>query len=129
MDSRGRLSLQVVNFLTRRHPLLASFVFRFIKNSMLSLLFLGDKIDYKDRSNGKNDADGEADPGVGHKSCDDEHQKGDSRYGDRVGKLGGNVINVVALRTCRSHYGGVGNGGAMVTADSACKACRNSDKL
>ena len=54
---------------------------------------------------------------------DDETDEADGRDGDRVGQLRGDVVQVVALRTGGRHDGGVGDGGAVVAADSARARC------
>ena len=54
-------------------------------------------------------------------------QEGDDGAGDGVGQLGGNMVHMVALSTGRGHDGGIGDGGAVVTAHRAGHAGGDTD--
>ena len=69
----------------------------------------------------------EHDPCVGDKTRQQEADKGDDRDGDCVGQLGLDVLDVVAVCAGRGHDGRVGDGGAVVAADSAGQACGDAD--
>ena len=91
--------------------------------------FLGYHLNNKECSDSQDYTDGEADPSGLDEACKDEHHEGDRRHGDSVGELGGNVVNVVTLRTCRCHNRGIGDGGAVVAADSTRETCGDTDEL
>ena len=53
--------------------------------------------------------------------------KGDHRQ--RIGQLGGNVVHMAAMGTSRGHDGGVGDRGAVVTANGAGQAGRKNTQM
>ena len=63
----------------------------------------------KQYNDGHHDADGQADPCVLDKACDDEVHEAQCCNGDRIRKLGLDMLDVVAVCTGGSHDGGVGD--------------------
>ena len=66
----------------------------------------------------QHDCDGQADPCIANEAGNDVGYEGYRCGGQGVGQLSGYVYNVVALAAGRCHDGGVGDGGAVVTAYS-----------
>ena len=93
----------------------------------LNIRILGDHLQNECGCNREDNAEREADPDVLNEAGDDEHHEGDAGNGESVRNLSGNVSEVVALCARRGHDGRVGDGGAMVTANSACKASGHTD--
>ena len=75
----------------------------------------------------QHDGDGQADPCIADKTGNDVGNEGYCCNSQGVGQLSGYVNNVVALAAGGRHDGGIGNGGAVVTADGAGKACGDTD--
>lgn len=74
-------------------------------------------------------SDGQHDKCVLNKSRKDKRDEGDSRNRYSVGKLGGNVVYVIAVRARARHNGSIGDGGAMVSAYSAREAGGDADNI
>ena len=90
-------------------------------------MVLGDELQNECGRNRQNYTEREADPDILNETGDEEHHEGNSCNGKCIGDLGGNVSEVVALRACGGHDGGIGNGGAVVTANSTCETCGHTD--
>ena len=95
-------------------------------DSRLRLLADGGAQDEQNHD-GHYDADRQADPCALDEARDDEVDKAYERNGDRVGQLSPDVLNVVAVSAGGGHDGRVGNGGAVVAADSAREAGGDAD--
>lgn len=65
----------------------------------------------KDEENyyGHYDCNGQADPDIADKTCDNEVNKTDQRYGYSVRQLCTDMVDVVDICTCGSHDRGVGD--------------------
>ena len=72
-------------------------------------------------------ADQPGDVHILHEACDDEADKADDRDGERIGKLRGNMVKMLTLRTGGGHDGRVGDGGAVVAAHGARAAGGDAD--
>ena len=90
-------------------------------------LFIGDHLDDEQGRDGEHDAQRQADPDVLDEAGDDEHHKGDGSHGDGIRHLGRNVIEVITLTAGRGHDGRVGDGGAVVAANSAGQTSGHTD--
>jgi len=75
--------------------------------------------DHQQGYNHEQDAERQADQPVLDEAGEQVAHKAHTGNGEGIGQLGGNVENMVTLGTGGGHDGGVGNGGAVVAADSA----------
>ena len=64
----------------------------------------------EENDDGHYNADGQANPCVLNKACDDEVNEAEKSNGKSIGKLSLNMLDVVAVCACGSHDGGVGDG-------------------
>ena len=76
----------------------------------LCLLLSVEDTDDEQRTDHQRDRDRKCDPCISDEACNDVGDKGNCSNCDRVRKLCGNVVDVVGLRTCRCHDGGIGDG-------------------
>src|SRR5699024_373153 len=81
----------------------------------------------EDYQNHRYDCDRQVDDPVLDDGCQHIVHCGNSRYHDCVGQLCGNVVDMVTLRTCGCHDGGIGNRRAVVTSNSTSQCSRYSD--
>ena len=77
--------------------------------------------------NGQYHAEREADPDILNETGNQEHYEGNSCNGKRIRNLCGNVSKVITLCACGGHNCSIGNGGAVVTANSTCETCGHTD--
>lgn len=93
----------------------------------LRQLLGSDPLENEEYSQHHGDCDEQANPGIADETGNDECHKGYSCYGQCIGQLSGNVVNVITLSTGRCHDGSIRNGGAVIAAYCACHAGGNAD--
>ena len=91
------------------------------------LLLLGESLDGEQGADHHGDGDGQHNDPVLDEACQNVGHGGHTGHGQRVRQLGGHMVHMVTLSTGRGHDGGVGNGRAVIAADSTRQAGRHGN--